>query len=501
MLQISGKMDKTIKINLAGVLFQLEEDAYKMLREYLHAIGLRLKSTPEGNETLEDIESRIAEIFQSQKSIAGVITKENVNAMMAIIGQPEDFENFPSEEEQSSPTQKRTGLFRNTNDAILGGVCSGTGSYLKIDPVWIRILFVITSFFFGLGIFLYIALWIALPKAGLTDRKYFGSSPAGNVINEIFRASGKAFFVILRVVMIILGITLIITGFLTLICFVVLFFFKYPAPVSTEVVEFNLFYLKDFINLIVNTSVTPWIIGLAFIVVALPMLALIYWGVKSILWFKARDGVISLAGFLLWIGSLAVLAMILLNQGVSFTQRGQSSQNLAIPAPDTLHVLTGRKISDLQSTNRLCLPDKKYSIIYNEGGKDINIGTQLGITKSEDEKANLRIKKRSSGHSTSDAMEKARKLEYNFSFSRDTLLLDEYFVIPSGRKWSFDEISITLSVPEGTVIHVNDPSGPLFYHYHNNGIDEEYIDSRTKTGIYLTMNNGHLEKIMSDPEK
>lgn len=493
-------MDKTIRINLAGVLFQLDEDAYKILREYLHAIGLRLKSTPEGNETLEDIELRIAEIFQSQKSLAGVITRENVNAMKAIIGQPEDFENSPVEEEQLRYTQKPKSLFRNSNDAILGGVCSGTGSYLNINPVWIRIIFVLFSFFFGIGVLLYIALWIALPSSGISDRKYIGASPAVNAINEIFRAAGKAFFLILRIVMIILGVTLIVTGFLLFICFVVLFFFKYPAPVSAEALGFNMFYLKDFINLLVNTSVTPWIIALSFLVVTLPILALIYWGVKCILWFKARDGIISLAGFLLWIGSVSVLAMILLNQGVSFSRRGQSSQNIAMPAHDTLHVLTGRKISDLQYANRLCLPEKKYYIFYNEGGKDIKIGTLLGITKSKDEKANLLIKKRSSGNSTHDASEKSRKLEYDFSFTGDTLLLDEYFEIPPDRKWFFDEISITLLVPEGTVIHFDDPSGPIFSHYFDNDPYVENFDPASKSGIYRKMNDGKLENISDSAE-
>ncbi len=86
-------MDKTIKVNLGGILFQLDEDAYKMLKDYLQAIDVRLKNTPGGIETLEDIESRIAEIFQSQKKNAGIITKENVSAMITIIGQPEDFDN------------------------------------------------------------------------------------------------------------------------------------------------------------------------------------------------------------------------------------------------------------------------------------------------------------------------------------------------------------------------------------------------------------------------
>jgi hypothetical protein len=85
-------MDKTIKINLGGTLFQIDEEAYKTLRRYLQDIDDRLKNTPGGAETIEDIESRIAEIFQSQGGTAGVISGDNVEAMISIIGKPEDFD-------------------------------------------------------------------------------------------------------------------------------------------------------------------------------------------------------------------------------------------------------------------------------------------------------------------------------------------------------------------------------------------------------------------------
>ena len=71
-------MDKTININLGGTLFQIEEEAYKMLKNYLQSIDMKFRNTPGGNETIEDIEIRIAEIFQSQKGTAGIISTENV---------------------------------------------------------------------------------------------------------------------------------------------------------------------------------------------------------------------------------------------------------------------------------------------------------------------------------------------------------------------------------------------------------------------------------------
>ncbi len=73
-------MDKTITINIAGTLFKIEEDAFAILRDYLQAINNRFRNMKGGAETVEDIESRIAEIFQSQKGLAGIITIKNVQA-------------------------------------------------------------------------------------------------------------------------------------------------------------------------------------------------------------------------------------------------------------------------------------------------------------------------------------------------------------------------------------------------------------------------------------
>ena len=100
-------MDKTININIAGILFQIDEDAYGILRDYLQAINNRFKNVPGGVETVGDIESRIAEIFESQKGTAGTISVTNVEAMISIIGKPEDFDNNDAEPEYHSYTAQK----------------------------------------------------------------------------------------------------------------------------------------------------------------------------------------------------------------------------------------------------------------------------------------------------------------------------------------------------------------------------------------------------------
>src|SRR5664279_5080942 len=210
-------MDKTININLGGTLFQIDEEAYRILRDYLQAINNRFANAQGGHETIEDIESRIAEIFQSQKGLAGVVTRENVESMISIIGKPEEFDPVETENYKDSYSSRKKRMYRNPDDKIVGGVCSGIAGYLDSDPVLFRILFAVFALFFGVGFFVYAVLWIALPEAKTDSQKrdLYGSSyhahndaqtndftspnynysKFANAVNEVFRAITKVFYI------------------------------------------------------------------------------------------------------------------------------------------------------------------------------------------------------------------------------------------------------------------------------------------------------------------
>ncbi|MCX6254175.1 MAG: PspC domain-containing protein, partial [Bacteroidia bacterium] len=468
-------MDKTININLGGTLFQIDEEAFRILRDYLQAINNHFRNVPGGLETIEDIELRIAEIFQSQKGLAGVITKDNVEAMISIIGKPEDFDYNEPEAEPPVYTSQKRRMYRNPDDTIISGVCGGIGAYLNTDPVLFRILFVLFAVFFGVGFFVYIALWIALPSANTdtkkremfggayhstrsqnrpTDGTYAASSPLynsgynntsgiGNAFNEVFRAIGSVCYIILRIFLIIIGVVLVLTGFLFILSFVMVFVFKYPGAFSIDTSGVNLIYFPDFLNYIVTPAAAPWIIILTSVALILPMLALIYWGVKMIFWFKAKDGVFSLVGLVLWVMIIAALAIILFNEGISFAETARTSAETVLPhSPDTLYIMTDHKVTDLKFEKQVSLPHEEYTVFINEEKKELYIRPYLSVNSSDDKVTRVEVRKRSAGRSEIDAMKKTEGLQYNYSIKGDTLLIDEYFTSPAGRKWSADNVGI-----------------------------------------------------------
>ena len=178
-------MNKVININFQGRVIPIEEPAYDELKKYIDSLRSYFANEDGKEEIVNDIENRIAELF-SEKLKAGqsFISEAHVAAIIASMGRPEQFDELAfdaqtsdssssTEKEQSQQYQydpsPRGSLFRNANDKMLGGVCSGIGAYLKIDTTLVRVLFAILAFgAFGTGLVLYIILWAILPSRFLS---------------------------------------------------------------------------------------------------------------------------------------------------------------------------------------------------------------------------------------------------------------------------------------------------------------------------------------------
>ena len=167
-------MNKTININLASTFFHIDESAYNLLQSYLNKLEKAFKNTQGKEEILRDIEVRIAELFQERKKHPDyVINEKDINEVIDILGQAEDFEVEESQETSKGQTHTASKkLFRDPDDRYIGGVASGLGYYFGIDTIWIRILWLIFGFFsLGTITFIYIILWILIPEAVTTADK------------------------------------------------------------------------------------------------------------------------------------------------------------------------------------------------------------------------------------------------------------------------------------------------------------------------------------------
>lgn len=189
-------MNKVFNINLGGYPFTIDEDAYEHLNQYLKTIHKHFRTSEGYEEITQDIEARMAEIFQETLGNRSIVALKDVQETIRIMGTPEEFGAEPMDEEPAAKSKKstyRTGkrIFRNPEDEVIGGVCSGISAYFGIeDPVWIRLLFVILALSGGFAIPVYIVLWAILPKAETaSDRLAMRGEPInvsniGKIIEE-----------------------------------------------------------------------------------------------------------------------------------------------------------------------------------------------------------------------------------------------------------------------------------------------------------------------------
>lgn len=166
-------MKKTLNINIKGIIFHLDEDAYTKLNSYLEEIKAHFRNKKGQEEIINDIENRIVELFQQKlNDKKQVIVIDDVEEVIGIMGHPADFDEDSEEDQVSYLIQKgKKRLFRNIDDRMLGGVCSGLGAYFNIDATWVRIAFLLALFLAGGSGLVYIVLWIVIPPARTVSEK------------------------------------------------------------------------------------------------------------------------------------------------------------------------------------------------------------------------------------------------------------------------------------------------------------------------------------------
>lgn len=210
-------MKKNISINISGTLFHMEEDAYERLKNYLDGISQYFSTYDDSKEIIADIENRIAEIFSTKvKPGKEVLTIEDVESLIAIMGTVNDFKAMEEEIKTSNPTndpnpaedpyltaaapdEAPKKVYRDTRRKVLGGIAAGLANYLSIDPIWVRLVLLVLFFsatpFHGLHrsqalghvvVLLYIICWIFIP-----GNNHLGKNEK---FKKLFRSRDKRIF-------------------------------------------------------------------------------------------------------------------------------------------------------------------------------------------------------------------------------------------------------------------------------------------------------------------
>lgn len=174
-------MKKTLTVNLGGTVFHIDEDAYQLLDDYLSNLRLHFRKEEGAEEIVTDIENRISELFiEKTNEGAQVITIIHVEEVIERMGKPEelagndnDSQSYSYSSYSGNPTTgTRRRLYRNPDDTMLGGVCSGLAAYLGWDATLVRLLMLVLLFgSIGTMTLIYLACWLMIPKANTAAEK------------------------------------------------------------------------------------------------------------------------------------------------------------------------------------------------------------------------------------------------------------------------------------------------------------------------------------------
>lgn len=168
-------MKKVIDINIGNSNFSMDDDAFITLRNYLAKFESTISNPEDVKEVMEDIELRVAEIFQKElKTPNQVVDQSLVNKVIECLGEVEEpssrYNNYTDNTESGTEnSQKR--LYRDLDDKKIAGICSGIALYFNIDVTLVRVIFLVGLICYSATFWIYVILWIAVPKAVTASQK------------------------------------------------------------------------------------------------------------------------------------------------------------------------------------------------------------------------------------------------------------------------------------------------------------------------------------------
>lgn len=488
-------MNKTVTINISGIIFHIEEDAYESLSRYLTTIKGYFSKTDGGNEIMGDIEARIAELLQAKtNAVKQVVLMNDVQEVMQVMGKPEDFgaEN-PADEQAKPETEMPRGdekikrrLFRDPDERAIGGVCSGLAAYFDIDTVWVRLAMVLLVIFGGLSLWVYIIMWIIIPQAKTTADKFAMRGETANINNILrsfkeeaqdvknrFNKYGSEFkdhpygdavrtgvsrvlYVVLNILARLVGLFIFLVGGVLLVAYVISLFGISVASSNTDITKWKH---------VIFDSTTDYGLGvLAFIIVCgVPVFMLLYSGIKLMFRIHYRNRWLNVSLGILWTLGLILGLYLAVGTAKQFNEHSRLKESVELHGMgDTIVIRLNPALTNLKTWGFENDDDLEHYLSHGHGGyyfgddgKKISIVgfADINVAESTTDSVEMIISRVARGNSKKEANENAKAIKYAYHQVRNELIFDEIYLVDAGSKFRAQELTIKIRVPKGKVVY------------------------------------------------
>lgn len=463
-------MNKTVTINIAGFVYHIDEDAYNKLDSYLNAVRGSIQQDGE-EEIISDIEGRIGELFSERvDQQTGVIRMNHVDEIINIMGKPEDYiidDEVPNQQHYATIKQAKK-IYRDGEKRILGGVCSGLGHYLNVDPVWIRIIFVLLFFLYGISILVYLILWIVIPKARNTSEilEMLGEPVTISNIEKRFKDgvplnystnTGSSAATVIRKV---IGIALIVFSIISI-------FGSFFAPIAFNAQKDSIF--RDVLTFNESQIGIPfWGLNLSlFLMSCIPFIVLLMLGIKVLKTKTKHIGLVSgILGFF-WLIATFIFAYTMINANFEkhkindlFEDSYESKftkTDLPLESKDTLNLIF-EKDPRIYNVNDTIKNNYRYSEIEHINVEILESSTGKAYLEVEEKTFNnkrLNIKSLGKYNIEIESTKFSSTLNYNYSIKNDTLALSNSILATYNNFTEDNNVRVKIYITANQAIKIN----------------------------------------------
>jgi len=490
-------MNKTFTINLSGLIFHIDEDAYSRLQDYIQKLKQHFANQAGSEEIIADIESRMAELLQERLGDRKqVVSMSDVEHIISQLGQPFEMETEQAEDsdQQKSYSYHRKRLFRNPDNRKIAGVSAGIAAYLSIDAIWIRLIFILSLFASGAGLLIYAVLWIVLPEANTTAEKLEMKGEAVNISNiekamrnevnemadkfntyakgahESFKkkvpetrsfldrmitALGYVLRAVFKVAGVVIGFVLLFTG----LGIITGFFAGFVGLESlgflweSEGFQFSPLLMGD---LFFQSKAYSSLAILSFsLIIILPVVLLIYGGLKLLSAGRFRIRHLSLVSVIVWFASWVVLLGIGIGTAFDFGHDGRQEtvvQSMAPMSEKPFVIGLKNEKASLNQFESLMIDDSRL-MFFDLYENRIFQFPQIRVIASDDSLIRVRLVEESCGRSLSRAEIRAQNIDYLVTVNDSSLSLPLLFSYPSADLIRGQEVRLYVEIPVGKKVY------------------------------------------------
>lgn len=481
-------MKKTVSVNIKGINFLMEEDAFETLQNYLDRLKSSLNNQEGAEEICEDIEIRIAELCSKQlDEKKQVIELEDIQAILAALGDPSQFVEDDEEDasHKSSYDQKNEKnefnkkmfekrLYRDSENAQIAGVCQGIANYFKIDVVIIRIIWALIFFFGGFGLLLYIILWIVIPKANTSiDRLRMKGKPitVENVREEVEQAAekiskntkkfaatlqnedtySKHIHFIGRIVTVCFGLLSIFIGLGFLISFLVFVIGGFQfIPAKTDSGFLSLSQIGELVLPTSGDVGTAWIGGLLLSISVI--LFFFLFGFYILFRLKNKWSKLSLLGLVLTAITGGIICIYLgVKTGRDTTITGEIERTIGSVYTEQLHIISESQHLNNDSTVKIKSNNQQW-LTEIKDGKVYESDIRYIYKTSNDSLYHIYEVSKSNAHTLAAAVNRAKNIKHNISMVGDSLIVGDAFSYPTKDKFRLQRLKVIIEVPKNKTV-------------------------------------------------